>query len=159
MAPASGPGKAVTPPPPSLMGAFMRLAPPSFLLAAAFLAAPAAPAQSLVSEEVQGNRRLCNYSGEHGLLSGTRTGRQYQVGIAENCPVTLPVASGNRLAPPTAALSSDSPATDGRICVYEQWGNRWTFSLPGRTFCPPAAGMIPRPRTFTDPARPPAPGQ
>lgn len=150
----------MTPAPPSLMGACMRLAPPSFLLALAFLAAPPAQAQGLVSEQVQGNRRLCNYAGDHGLLSGTRTVRQTQVGIAENCPVTFPVTDSGRPAPPTATLRTDSPAPDGRICVYAQWGSSWTFSLQGRTACPPAAGMIPRaPASPSEPARPPVPAR
>jgi len=136
----------------------MRLATSSLLLAVGLLAAPAARAQSLVSEAVRGNHRLCNYGGDNGLLSGTLTGGQYEVGIAENCPLTLPVANDSRPAPPTAALRSDTPATDGRVCVYEQWGSRWTFNLRDRPACPATAGMIPRDwRMPMNPGRLPTP--
>jgi hypothetical protein len=125
----------------------MRLAISSCLLASAFLAAPGARAQSLQSEQVQGNRRICYYGGTNGILSGPAQTSQYAVGVGENCPVTPPLDNSDRPAPPTALLRSDSPSpTGGRVCVYEQWASRWTFNLSGRTACPPAAGMIARDR-------------
>jgi hypothetical protein len=115
----------------------MRLAILPCLVAQLVLAAPAARAQSLVSEEIAGNHRLCNYTGPNSILSGSARGPSYRVGIAENCPLTYPVLN-NGTPPPTAPLRSDTPALTGRICTYEQWGSVWTFNLPA---CPPAAGM------------------
>ena len=112
------------------------------LFAALPLAVPAARAQSLVSEQVEGNYRVCNYGGAHGLLSGTASVRQYRVGLAENCPVAPPVNSGTRPAPPTAALRSEAHVDNSRVCTYEQWGSRWSFTLPEDRACPPAAGMV-----------------
>lgn len=132
----------------------MRLAIFPCLFASAFLAAPDARAQSLHSEQVQGNRRVCYYGEANGILSGTVQTSQYAVGIAENCPVTRPLDNSSRPAPPTAMLRSDSPSPNGRICVYEQWGSSWTFNLSGRTGCPPAAGMIARDQRLS-----PDPGQ
>ena len=126
-----------------VMGARMRQALPSCLFAAALLAPLPAHAQVLTSEGVEGNRRLCNYAGSHGILSGSVEGRQHRVGLGENCPVTYPLVDSSRPAPPTAALRLDEPSREGRICTYEQWGGRWTVSLPGRTACPPTVGMIP----------------
>lgn len=122
----------------------MRLAILSLMAAHALLGATGAEAQSLVSEEVSGNRRLCNYGGDNTLLTGSPRGRQYAVGVGENCPLTYPLASRGRTAPPTAPLRTDSPSPEGRICVYEQWGSTWTFNLGDRPACPPSAGMIAR---------------
>jgi hypothetical protein len=128
------------------------------LLAGALLAGPQAQAQSLQSEQVQGNRRVCSYNGTNGILSGSVQTSPYSVGLGQNCPLTLPLDNGNRPAPPTAVLLSDSPSPTGRICVYEQWASRWTFNLSGRTGCPPAAGMIPRgQRLPSDPGQPASP--
>lgn len=136
----------------------MRLASSSALLAVLLFTAPVARAQSLLSEEVRGNYRLCNYGGDPGLLSGTARGRQHQVGIAENCPLTLPVVDSSRPVPPTAALYSESLSEDGRTCVYERWGSSWTFTLRHQSACPPVAGMITRNRPrATD--LPPSPAQ
>jgi hypothetical protein len=138
---------------PAVMGARMRPALLSCLLAVAAFAPLPAPAQTLTSEEVQGDQRLCNYAGNHGILSGRVQGRQYRVGIGENCPITYPLVNSGRPAPPTAALRLDTPSPEGRICVYEQWGSRWTFNLPGRTHCPASVGMI-----AGSPGSPPRPG-
>ena len=132
----------------------MRLAIFSSLLASTLLAAPGARAQSLQSEQVQGNRRVCYYGSTNGILSGSPQTSQYAVGIAENCPVTFPLDNSARPAPPTAMLRSDTPSPNGRICVYVQWGSSWTFNLSGRTGCPPAAGMIARDQRLS-----PEPGQ
>jgi len=141
------------------MTAAMRLA-PAALLAVLLLPASPARAQALVSEQVQGNLRICNYAGNNGLLSGTAQGRQYRVGIGENCPVTPPLTDPNRTAPPTAALTSESSSAEGRVCVYERWGSSWTVTLRDQTACPPAAGMVVRSRPrFTDPVAPPEPSR
>ncbi|HTU12684.1 MAG TPA: hypothetical protein VMG08_17475 [Allosphingosinicella sp.] len=127
-------------------------------LAAAFLLGPApARAQSLVSEELEGNRRVCNYDGGNSLLSGSNRGRRYAVGIGENCPLTYPVTNTTRQAPPTAVLRSDRQTPEGRACVYEQWGTSWTFTLRNRSACPPAAGMATRELPPQNPLQPPAP--
>ncbi|HYI49040.1 MAG TPA: hypothetical protein VEX35_11315 [Allosphingosinicella sp.] len=127
---------------PAAMGARMHPALPSCLLAVAAFAPLPAHAQSAAPEEVQGNQRLCNYAGNHGILSGRLDGRQYRVGIGENCAITHPLVNSGRPAPPTATLRADDPSPEGRICVYEQWGSRWTFNLRGRTACPATVGMI-----------------
>jgi hypothetical protein len=149
---------------PPVMGARMRPALLSCLLATATFAPLPAHAQALTSEQVEGNQRLCNYAGNHGILSGHVEGRQYRVGIGQNCPITYPLVDSGRPAPPTAALRLDEPSPEGRLCTYEQWGSRWAFSLPGRIACPPTVGMIgglpgppPRgagPRPVGNPARP-----
>ena len=145
----------MTPPSAFPMASAMRLAILSSLLASALLAAPGAKAQSLQSEQVQGNRRLCFYNGANGLLSGSTRTSEYAVGMGENCPVTLPLDNSARPAPPTAQRRSESPSPNGRICVKEHWGSSWTFNLSGQAGCPPAAGMIPRdPRLSSDPGRP-----
>ena len=134
----------MTAPPRLTMSAVMRPALLSCVVATAFLAPHAAWAQPLVTERIQGNQRICYYGAENGLLTGQLTSRPYGVGLAENCPVTYPVVDPNQPAPPTAALRSDTVVRDRRICIYERWGSSWTFSLPERNTCPPAAGMIPR---------------
>ncbi len=143
----------------AVMAARMRPAHLSCLLAVAAFAPLPAHAQTLASEEVLGNQRLCNYVGNHGILSGHIEGRQYRVGIGENCPITYPLVNSGRPAPPTAALRLDDPSPDGRICVYEQWGSRWTFNLPGRTACPATVGMIAGGPGSPPPPAAPAPRQ
>lgn len=132
----------------------LRLALCACLAAQALLAGAPVRAQNLVSEEVVGNRRQCNYGGANGILSGSTLGRSYEVGIAENCPLTYPVVNTLRTPPPTAPLRSDTPSPGGRTCVYEQWGTTWTYQLPA---CPPAAGMAARDQPPPDRLPPPPP--
>lgn len=150
----------MTPVPAFSMAELMRPVILSCLLASALVASPAVGTQSLRSEEVQGNRRLCSYGGGNGLLSGPAQTSQHAVGIGENCPVTMPLDNSSRPAPPTAQLRSDSPSPNGRICIYEQWGSSWTFNLSGRTGCPPSAGMIVRDQHLSaDPGQPAPPAR
>jgi hypothetical protein len=117
------------------------------LLALAGALPAAALSQQLVSESVQGNARVCNYSAPHSLLTRPDQQTHYRTGIGQNCPATAPIADATAAAPPTAPLLLDQVADNARRCTYGQWGSTWSYELPLRGVCPPAAGMIEAART------------
>jgi len=107
----------------------------------------AALSQQLVSETVSGNSRVCNYSAPHSVITQPDQQTHYRTGLGQNCPATAPIADPTAPAPPTAPLLLDQVSDNGRRCTYSQWGSTWSYELPLRAVCPPAAGMVDAART------------
>jgi hypothetical protein len=103
---------------------------------------PVAASAQLVREEVQGMERICIYRGNATILSAPDREIQHRTAIGENCPITSPVVMQNQKPPPGAPLVQSDVVNGSRVCVYEQFGSQWSYSLPLETACPPGAGMI-----------------
>lgn len=95
----------------------------------------------LISERLDGMRRVCVYRGPTGILTDTDRTSEYRVGMAENCPGSMPGVSGSPL-PPTARLQSEREIGQNRICTFEQAGRIWERSVGAGRSCPMSAGIL-----------------
>jgi hypothetical protein len=107
-----------------------------------FASLPAPVQAQLVSERVDGLQRVCVYRGTTGLVSGADREYEYRVGLAQNCPGTIPTESGSPL-PPTARLQSERQIGQSRICTFEEGGRTWQRAVSAGQACPLAAGLLP----------------
>jgi hypothetical protein len=103
---------------------------------------PAVAKAQLITERLDGNRRVCTYRGAAGLTTGSDQARVLRISVGENCPYYFPLFDNSRPAPPTAPLSSDRPSDNPNVCIYSQWGQSWAYPAPAQGHCPPAAGML-----------------
>jgi hypothetical protein len=114
------------------------------IVAGCCLILPSAALSQLISETVQGGKRVCTYASSTGGTNDPERLRHHVVGFGENCPGTFTVPDPNTPAPPTASLSSEQIAGATRTCRYEQAGQDWSYDIPLGHYCPPSAGMIER---------------
>jgi hypothetical protein len=117
-------------------------------LPGAFLLAMAAHSSSawaqLVGETVQGTHKICRYGESRSFATGNERQQTLRVGLWANCPVTYSERLNTGRPPPTAMLYSQAIEGQVRRCIYEHLGYVWTHSVPLRSYCPIAAGMIGR---------------
>ncbi len=100
----------------------------------------AASAQ-LVSERLQGNRRICVYATDAGPFTGQEE-RAIAVSEVENCPSTPPPQRSTGPLPTTAQLRSWDVEQGRRICTFEQGGEIWVRAVDISRSCPVVAGLL-----------------
>jgi hypothetical protein len=116
-----------------------------FLIAAsaALLLPSPASAQLLMSERLEGLRKLCIYSVPPGPLSGNNNEGQVEVGAAQNCPQVRPLPPGDGSLPGTAQLRSWTVENGRRTCLYEYSGRVWPTTVAINVTCPMIAAYLP----------------
>lgn len=97
-------------------------------LIAAVLAAPAGA--QLLSERVEGDRRICDYVGSDRLADGQVLPRVSVLAVGQPCPATAPFRDPNGTIPGNAGLTGEVARGDGRECRYSQGGVDYILIVP-----------------------------
>ena len=113
-----------------------------FLAMASVLFLSGASAQ-LVSDRLEGNRRICTYNTEEGPFSGQDT-RAVAVSESRTCPASPPPRLGTGVLPGTAELQSWTVEQGRRICTYRYGEEIWTRAIDIEASCPIVAALLPR---------------
>lgn len=106
------------------------------LSALALLPAAAADAQ-LMSQRIEGTRRICEY--DRGTARpGAAPSVEREVGLGEPCPWRDPGAPRESRSdiPPFAQLEGQRRSGDDLLCEYRYLGQLYTRRIPERQHCP-----------------------
>lgn len=103
---------------------------------AATLVALSSPAGAqLISQRVEGDRRICIYYGSDRLPNDQLVARQLTLGAGQDCPSTAPYHDPDAPAPGNAMLVRETQENGQRLCVYGQSGLEWWMPIPFAAHC------------------------
>ena len=113
-----------------------------FGLATAFAAAPLQA--QLLSERVEGDRRMCNYVGSDQSPDGQVIPRMLVLPSGQPCPAAAPYRDPNRPIPGNAMLTGEVVTGDRRQCNYSQGSVDYNHVVPITQPCAQTPDLLDR---------------
>lgn len=114
----------------------------ALVVAASLIGFASAAEARLASQRITGTNRVCIY--EIRRLPGLERAVETKVGLGERCPFRYrrPQAPRERDIPGTARLETVRRAGGSTVCIYVEFGRRYSHRLPSNATCPPTAAAL-----------------